>query len=63
MGIKEMVLRRPGRIARTLISMYKDQAEEIVYRAGNITFNERQVLLGNLRSARIRLFNLRGYEA
>ena len=62
MGIKETILRKPGRIARALVSMYEDEAEEIVYRAGNITFKEKQILLGNLKSARTQLFNLRGYE-
>lgn len=62
MGIKETILRKPSRIARTLVSMYKDEAEEIVYRAGNIAFEEKQILLQNLKSARIQLFNLRGYE-
>lgn len=62
MGIKETISRKPSRIARALVSMYKDEAEEIVYRAGNITFKEKQILLGNLKSARIQRFNLRGYE-
>lgn len=62
MTISEAIMRRPVRIARSLIATYKDEAERIVYGANNINFREKQVLLQCLKIVRVRLFNLRGYE-
>ncbi len=62
MTTSEAVRKRPRRIARSLVSIYKDDAEEILYLAGNLSLKERDVLLSCVREARIKLFNLKGYE-
>ena len=63
MTISEAVQRRPKRIARSLVSRERDDAEQILYLAQNLTLQERQLLLSYVKEVRIMLFNLRGYEA
>ncbi len=36
MTISEAVQKRPRRIARNLVTMYRDDAEEVLYLAGDI---------------------------
>jgi len=62
MIIQDAIQRRPRRIAQQLIALYRDEAEQIVYLAQNITFKERDLLLESLKIRRIQLFSLRGYE-
>ncbi len=57
----EAIHRRPVRIAWNLLSLYRDEAEEIVYLAQNIEHPERYMLLNALRRVRCYIFNRRGY--
>lgn len=62
MTISQAVQKKPKHIARNLVSFYKDDAEQILYLAGNLGSKERDVLLLCVREVRVKLFNLRGHE-
>ena len=62
MTISQVVQKRPKRIARSLVSIYKDDAEQVLYLAGNLGSKERDILLLCVREVRVKLFNLRGHE-